>query len=173
MFLELIAAVSAAVAAAGLALLVNKLTGGRLPKWAMPMAAAVAMLSFAIVMEYSWFERTTADFPEGVEVTTVHEARGFWRPWTYVYPLVDRFVAVERASIRTNDSVPDQRLVDLLFFGRWQPLRTVPMVFDCGAARGAPLLDDVTFDATGAVLNANWAPVPSDDPILMTVCKES
>jgi hypothetical protein len=58
MFLELIAAFAAAFVAAGIVLAVNMATGGRLPRWAMPVAAGAAMLGYAVWSEYSWFART-------------------------------------------------------------------------------------------------------------------
>ncbi|SDJ05841.1 hypothetical protein [Aliiruegeria lutimaris] len=172
MFLELIAAVFAAVAAAGVVYLLNRLLGGRLPGWLMPVAAGAMMILFTIRMEYTWFERTSAEFPEDVVVTKVHESTAFFRPWTYVTPLVNRFAAVETSAIRSNEAVPHLRMFDMLLFGRWQPPQVVPMIVDCDAQLGAPLLDTVTFDASGAVENAQWAPIPEDDLTLATVCKE-
>lgn len=172
MFLELIAAIIAGAAGAGVVLLANRLMGGRLPRWLMPVAAGAAILLFAIRMEYSWFNRTIADFPESVVVTETHQARGFWRPWTYIFPLTDRFVAVDTAALRLNPDVPDQRMADFLFFGRWQPARTMPMVVDCAARRGAPLGESVTFESSGAVAEAQWAPIPEGDAAFEAICKE-
>ncbi|MFV0333105.1 MAG: hypothetical protein ACK5JR_03425 [Tropicimonas sp.] len=173
MFLELIAAIVAGIAAAGLVLAARRLSGRRLPGWLMPVAAGVVMLLFAVRMEYGWFARTTADFPPDVVITRTHEARALWRPWTYLFPLVDRFVAVEHASIRRNPDVPHQRMADLMFFGRWQPVRILPMVMDCAGHRIAPLHDDVTFDEAGAVGAADWAAVSDDDLTYAAICKEA
>lgn len=172
MFLELIAAVVAGIAAAGLVMLAGRLSGGRLPGWLMPVAAGAVMILFAVTMEYSWFRRTTADFPPEVVITETHEVRALWRPWTYVVPLVDRFVAVETGGTRSNPDVPHQRIANLMFFGRWQPVRVVPTVIDCAARRAAPLMGDMTLDASGAVEMAGWAPVPEGDATFTAVCKE-
>ncbi|SNS58500.1 hypothetical protein [Tropicimonas sediminicola] len=173
MFFELIAAIVAGLAAAGGVLLLNRISGGRLPRWSMPAAAGAAIIGFTIFMEYNWFDRTTSDFPEGVEVTFTHEARAPWRPWTYLWPLVDRFSAVDLASIRTNDAVPEQRMVNLLLFARWSGPKVVPVIYDCAERRMAPLLDTVDYDESGAVAEADWGPVPDDDPTFSIVCKEA
>lgn len=172
MFFELIAAILAGVAAAGVVLLLNKILGGRLPKWLTPAAAGAAMIGFTILMEYTWFDRTTGEFPESVIIANTHEARNLWRPWTFAVPLIDSFVAVDPASMRTNADVPDQRMADLLYFERWRAPRSVPMVFDCVEGRAAPLLDTVTYDDKGAVDGAAWVSVPTGDPTLATICKE-
>ncbi len=172
MFFELIAAVVAGGFAAGVVMLLNRLVGGRLPRWLMPIAAGLAMIGYTIAMEYTWFSRTSSSLPPGVEVTDTHEADNFWRPWTYIAPVTDRFLAVDTTNIRTNDSVPHQRIADLIAFGRWQTPKVAPMVFDCDARRNAPMLDTVTLDASGAVENAQWAPIQEGDLTLSTVCKE-
>ena len=43
MFFELVATFAAGISAAGLALIANHLTGGRLPRWFLPLAAGGAM----------------------------------------------------------------------------------------------------------------------------------
>ena len=172
MFFELIAAIFAAVAAAGVVLLLNRLSGGRLPRWLMPAVAAAAMIGVTVRLEYTWFERRVADFPEGIVVTETHTVRQIWRPWTFAFPLVDRFIAIEPAAVRTNDGAPHQRMTDLLLFARWQPPRVVPMVYDCSAGRSAPLTDSVTYDAAGAVDQAAWAPVEPGDTTFEMLCRE-
>lgn len=173
MFFELIAAMVAGLTAAGVVLVLNRISRGMLPRWAMPAAAGAAMIGFSIFMEYSWFDRTTAEFPESVEVAFTHEARAAWRPWTYLWPLVDRFSAIDRASIRTHEAAPEQRMANLLLFARWAGPKVVPVVYDCAAAQMAPLLDTVEYDERGAVASADWAPVPPDDPSFSIVCKEA
>ena len=68
MFLELIATFAAGAGAAGLVLVLNLMTGGRLPRWAMPVAAGLAMLGVAISNEASWGARTAQGLPEGLVV---------------------------------------------------------------------------------------------------------
>ncbi|MEL6207943.1 MAG: hypothetical protein AAFR47_21935 [Pseudomonadota bacterium] len=169
MFFELIAAIAAAFAGAGLVLLLNMLTRGALPKWAMPVAAGAAMLGYAVWSEYTWYARTAGDLPAGVEVTTANEVTAFWRPWTYMAPLVDRFAALDTASIQTNDAVPDQRIADLYFFGRWSPQRALPVVIDCSRGLVAPL-PSATLDEAGAATDAAWGAPADGDATLDLAC---
>ncbi len=170
MFLELIGTVFAGIAMAGAVMLVNRLAGGLLPRWAAPVGAGLAMLAVTVSMEYSWYGRTAANLPEGVVVARTVSKQSLYQPWTYLSPYVDRFVAVDEMSLKRNASVPGQRMIDLYFFGRWAPLRKVPAIYDCAQSRLATLDSGVAFGDDGEVRNAAWGPVASDDPVLQSVC---
>lgn len=166
MFLELIAAFASAFAAAGVVMVINVATKGRLlPKWATPVAAGAAMLAYGIWSEYSWYSRASHELPEGVYVTFANENSSMWKPWTYVLPYVDRFVAVDTLSIRTNAEVPHQRLADAYFYGRWSPRRGLTLVVDCAEQKIAPL-PSATLGETGEVIDAAWTrPVDGDTTV--------
>lgn len=171
MFLELIGTVFAGVAMAGVVLLLNRVTGGRLPRWITPVAAGLAMIAITISMEYSWFSRTVATLPDRVTVAqSVEKNSSFYQPWTYVAPYVDRFVAIDELSLRQNSDIPDQRIVDLYFFGRWTPMNKVPVLFDCANLRLANLVDGVEFDSDGAVIDPQWVELGADDVVLNSAC---
>ena len=171
MFFEFVAAIVAGFLGAGLALVANRLSGGRLPRWIMPVAAGAAMIAYTIWSEYTWFDRTVAQLPDDMEVTLVNEASALYRPWTYVAPLKDRFAALDHASMQTNPEVPDQRIATMFFFGRWSPVRSVPMIFDCARGRQAPLAT-VTFDDKGAASAALWSAPDAENPAIAAACKE-
>lgn len=171
MFLELIATVVAGVASAGLALILNRILGRRLPRWLTPVAAGLGMLAMTVSNEYTWYDRTAGTLPEGVEVAMTVEERSWLRPWTRLWPYTKRFVAVDVGTARRNDALPEQRLVDLYFFGRWSPVNQAPVLFDCAGARSAVLIDGATFAADGSVANADFSPMPPDDPILTLACE--
>lgn len=173
MFLELIATVFAGIAAAGIVILLNRVTGGRLPRWSAPVAAGLAMIAMTISMEYSWFGRTAGTLPAGVTIAQTVEKQSFYQPWTYVKPYINRFVAVDTATIKTHSNLPDRRIADLYFFGRWSPLRKMPVAFDCPQGRRAVLGSDTRFGTGGEILNAEWITVGTDDPVLGTTCGAS
>lgn len=173
MFLELIAVVFAGLAMAGVVMLLNALTGRRLPRWTLPVAAGLGMIGATISSEYGWYDRTAANLPEGVEVVQTVENQSFYRPWTQIAPYVDRFVAVDRPSLKTNPEIPEQRIVDLYFFGRWAPVNKLPVLIDCAGRRRASLVDGAEFGADGEVLDADWIAVGQDDPVLRSVCEGS
>ncbi|QBF32384.1 hypothetical protein [Thalassococcus sp. S3] len=171
MFLELIATFIAGLAVAGVIMLANRLLGGRLPRWLIPVGAGLGMIGTTIASEYGWFDRTRATLPEGMVIAQTVENRSFYRPWTYAAPYVERFVAVDTTSIRTNDAVSGQKLADLFFFGRWSPVESMPVIADCPGARRAPLTPETEFDAAGAVIDAPWIRVTEEDPVLRTICE--
>lgn len=166
MFLELIAVFVAGFAGAGLMLLLARLSVGRLPKWLVPLGAGGAMLAAAISNEYSWLSRTTTNLPDGLEVAQTIQTKAIWRPWTYVFPMANRFVAVDVADIQANTKTANLYLVDLYFFGRWKPVQSVEIMVDCTLGRRA---DPALGDGSAPV----WRDVGFDDPVTKTVCDHS
>ncbi len=173
MIFELIGTVMAGVAAALLMWAINRTFKGRLPKWLIPACAGLAMLAATISSEYSWYTRTAATMPEGMVVAQTVEETAFYRPWTYAAPFVSRYVAVDRISMRTHPAHPDQRIVDLVFYGRWTRTAKVPMLFDCAQNRRADVVDGITFGAGGEVVDATWFALDANDPLLRTACAEA
>lgn len=171
MFVELIATVFAGIACAGVVMVANRLTGRRLPRWLMPVAAGAGMIAMTISNEYTWFDRTADRLPEGVEIARTVQEQGWLRPWTQVWPYTKRFVAVDTGTLRRNPALPGQRMADLYFFGRWSPVNQAPMLFDCAKGRAALLIDGAAFAEDGRVADADWETLPDDDPILRRVCE--
>ncbi len=171
MFVELLATVFAGIACAGLAMLMNVMTGRRLPKWITPVAAGLGMLATTVSNEYTWFARTAERLPDGLEIAMTVDERSWFRPWTQVWPYTKRFVAVDTGTARANENVPDQKLADLYFFGRWSPVNQAPMLFDCAGTRSALLIDGAEFAEDGTVANADWQAMSADDPVLQLVCE--
>lgn len=166
MAFELIATFIVAIAAAGVVMLVNRVTGGRLPRWSLPVAAGLAMISFTIWNEYSWGARTTLGLPDGLQVVTTVESSAPWKPWTYLVPQVTRLAAVDTQSVRRNADMPELRLAELYLFGRWQAPGKVELIIDCAAGARS--------DATPAVLAdpvaADWITIGKEDPLIRAAC---
>lgn len=170
MFFELIATFVAGLAAAGLVLLLNHLLRGRIPRWLMPVAAGGAMLAVTIGGEYSWFERTRAALPEGFAVVETVENRALYRPWTYLAPFTERFVALDRANARTHPARPGHVLADVLFYARWQGVRHMVVLADCEGHRRAPVGSRARFSENGDVSGLNWVRAPREDALLAAMC---
>ncbi|MEM6729004.1 MAG: hypothetical protein AAF618_10930 [Pseudomonadota bacterium] len=137
MFLELIATFCAGFAAAGIALGINMMSGGRLPRWSMPVAAGFAMIGVTIANEYSWGARTVNGLPEGVVVVEEVERSVWFKPWSYVWPQTVRLMAADTASVQAREDAPDVKLLDLYLFARWQPPAKVPQLAHCTRAAWA------------------------------------
>ncbi|WP_170513493.1 hypothetical protein [Ruegeria atlantica] len=170
MFLELIGTIFAGIAFAGVVMGVNKLTGGRLPRWAAPVAAGLGMIGMTIASEYTWYDRTVKTLPDGMEVVEKVENRAIYRPWTYAIPFVERFSAIDTASVLTNENVPERRLVNQYFYGRWDSIKMFPLAVDCATNSRANLVDGVEFGDDGQLLNADWLTVNAEDPIVEATC---
>lgn len=173
MFFELIGTIVAGAAAALLVWALNRTLKGRLPKWLIPASAGAAMLAATISSEYGWYARTVATMPQGMVVAQTIEETAFYRPWTYASPFISRYVAVDQLSTRTHPDHPDQRIVDLVFYGRWTRTAKVPMLFDCATNQRADVVDGIEFGDGGAVVNAQWFPLDTDDPLLRIACEEA
>lgn len=172
MFFELVGTVMAGISAALLVYALRFWKPDVVPRWLMPVAAGAAMLAAAVSSEYGWYGRVSAQLPETFVVAQTHEERAALRPWTFLVSYTSRFVAVDRGSIRTNPQVPDQRMVDLYFFGRWAPVQRMTVLWDCAGNRTAALGPDAEFDESGQVANAEWRPIPPDDPVFREACAE-
>ncbi|ANT61183.1 hypothetical protein AYJ57_12880 [Salipiger sp. CCB-MM3] len=165
MFYELIAVLVAGVAGAGVVMLLSKASRGRLPRWAIPVGAGLAMLGASIASEYGWYDATARALPGGVEVVETHASSAAWRPWTYAWPMTDRFIAVDAAGRRENAQTPGLYLADLYFFARWHPTQVVEIMVDCpGQRRADPMGGD------GG--DPRWREVGAEDAILSAVCSE-
>ncbi|PWE33868.1 hypothetical protein DDZ14_04205 [Maritimibacter sp. 55A14] len=170
MFWELIAAIFAGLGAAGVAMLLRRLSRGSLPGWLVPVAAGAAMIGYAVWSEYSWYPRTVAGLPDGMEVISVNENRALYRPWTYLKPMIDRAAFADVAGRRSNDAVPGQYIVDVLLLGRWSAGRAVPVAVDCQAGRRALLARGASFGPEGRIETDHWEEVLKDDPLLAAIC---
>lgn len=104
MIWHLIAAIVAAVAGAGIALLLRSLTRKRLPKWIIPVFAGLGMLSYTIHYEYTWFEAKQARLPEGTVVVASEKGEMLWRPWTMMYPMPLSYTVLDRANAQIQDT---------------------------------------------------------------------
>ncbi len=170
MLIDFIATIAAGFVGAGVALLLRHLSRGALPRAFIPIVAGLSMLGLTIWSEYSWFGRTAGTLPPEVVVVSSHSEPSWYRPWTYAEPFVSRFMAIDRAAIRTNESVPGQRMAEVLIFRHREPPSKFPLLVDCTGMRRADIVDGMTFDDAGAVIDADWREMPADDPLLGAIC---
>jgi len=104
MIWHLIAAVSAALAGAGIALVLRNLSRNWLPKWIIPVFAGLGMLGYTIHYEYTWFESTQARLPEGSIVVSSEEGAMLWRPWTQLFPMPLAYTVLDGANVKAEDT---------------------------------------------------------------------
>ena len=167
MFLELVATFAVGIGAAGLALVAGHLSRGRLPHYAAPIVAGIAMIGYAIWSEYTWAGRTLGTLPDSVEVVSAVEETRFWKPWTYVAPQVTRMMVLDRAGVQTNPAAPEILLADIYLFGRWAVPVKRPQLVDCAQAARA----DVSEVALADPSQAEWLVVGVEDPVIEALCQ--
>lgn len=163
MFLELIAVIVAGIAGAGAMMLISRIAGGRVPKWLVPVAAGAAMLATTISSEYSWYSRTANGLPEGVNVVQTVEQKAMYRPWTYVVPYTDRFIALDTGNLRANTENAALFMADVYFFRRWGAVQSVEVMVNCDTGQRA----EPAFGDGGDPV---WRDADADDPIVRGVC---
>ncbi|MBM2321412.1 MULTISPECIES: hypothetical protein [Marivita] len=163
MFLELIAVIVAGIAGAGVMMLIARTLGDRVPNWLIPVAAGAAMLGTTISSEYSWYSRTAEALPEGVEVVQTAESTAFYRPWTYLAPYTNRFIALDTGNVRANTEDAALFMADVYFFRRWSTVQAVELMVNCSTGQRA----DPAFGDGGDPV---WRDAVADDPIISGVC---
>ena len=171
MLFTLLATFIAGVGAAGFIILIYKYLLRRpRPKGVAPIAAGIAMILLQVVLDYGWYGRATADFGEDVVVLRSSQGTSLVQPLSYLVPRTDRFLALDRTSIRTNDALPDIRLATLFQAEKDGPTVTLLQLIDCRNGRradwpeGRPLAPDLVAET------ANWFDLAPDDPMLDAAC---
>lgn len=172
MFWDFFAMIAAGAGLAGLVMLIRKLSRGKLPSWSVPAAIGLGMLAFSIWNEYSWYPRVSAALPEGVTVISAPASRQIWRPWTYVFPLHQRFAAYDGVSAKTSTENPAIHQGEVLIVQRWQQTLRVPIAVDCAKGLRADLVAGATIAADGSLSGAAWQPAEPDDTLQNAACKE-
>lgn len=170
MLWELIATVFAGLGAAGIAMLLRKLSANRAPRWLVPVFAGAAMLGFQVHGEYSWFDHQQSRLPEGVIVVKTVTEKAIWRPWSYLYPQTLRFIAADIANASVNQINPQLQLVDLYFFERRAIARRVPQVVHCQQQAQTDFTAQLEIPAENAALSTDWRKLPANDPLLLALC---
>lgn len=171
MLIDFVSMVAAGFAAAGIVMGLNRLSGRRLPKWAMPAAAGLAMIGFTIWNEYSWAERNRALYPDTAVVTFENARSDFWRPWTFVAPVTTRMSVLDRGPEAglPADPGPDMRHAKVYLMERWKTSYGLTVLFDCANARR---VDASAEGATEADLAAaEWLEIDPEDPALRAACE--
>lgn len=136
MFWELSATIIAGLGAAGLVLGLRKIWP-HLPKGLVPAAAGAGMLLFQMVSEYQWYAHTRARLPAGAEVIAAYPQSAWYRPWSYAFPAVARFVVLDSAHNAPWQGEESFRQSRLYFFERRMPTQHWPILVDCRSSRQA------------------------------------
>jgi hypothetical protein len=172
MALEILAAIVAAIAMAGIALMLRKLSGQRLPKWIIPVFAGAGLLGFTVWSEYDWFSRVSSELPPDVIVVTAEKESSPLRPWSYLAPMTTAFIAMDTAATIVHPDAPMLRLVRLYSIVRWRGATQGLMIVDCANARQVLVTDGVEVTPDGDLTGGTWLAAEPDDAIQQSACSE-
>lgn len=89
------------------------------------------MLLMQITLEYQWYPAIRMKLPAGSSVLAAHQARDWWRPWSYVYPVVDRFIVLAPERGRRGEHIE----VMLYFLAKNEPAHPLQTAVDCAGKR--------------------------------------
>ncbi|GAA0359822.1 hypothetical protein GCM10009092_25030 [Bowmanella denitrificans] len=171
MMWELVATLVAGVGAAGIALMIRKLSRNKSPKWLIPVFAALGMLGFQVQAEYNWYSHQKGLLPDGVQVVRKVDEQAWYRPWSFIWPQTVRFMAVDTNNAAVNELDQTLLLVDLYLFERRMAAKRVSQVVSCERRAMASFTD--TLPGESAEIEPNWIPLPTDDALLRILCTES
>ncbi len=167
MFWHLIATFIAGLGAAGIALLLRKLSANRLPPGITPTLAGLGMLGFQLVTEYQWFTHQQQRLPASLEVVMTVEETTPWRPWSYLVPQITRFMAADRATISKNQLNPDIMLVDLYLFAPHTSAVLIKQLLNCRSGKTA----DFDPDNSAIPPAEKWYDLPAGNQLLQ-LCQQ-
>lgn len=170
MFLGYVGAIAGGIGVAAMLLVISKTFRLKFPGWIYPAAAGIGMVALTIYIEYSWFNEVRAGLPDEVEIVETFEYSAPYQPWTYVVPRINRFVAIDHATARTNAGVDDLVLIDVILMERFAPTYVATNFIDC--TDGARMLvgEDMQLDDDGRPLGEDWLRVGLDDPLVSATC---
>lgn len=103
----------------------------KMPKWVIPVAAGLGMLSFQVLSEYTWYNETTKKLPEGSVVVASVPKTTWFRPWSYAYPQILQFVVLDTKNVKANADNPSLKTATLYFFERRMPAQSLAIEVDC------------------------------------------
>ncbi|THD85050.1 hypothetical protein E7811_04835 [Aliigemmobacter aestuarii] len=172
MALELIAAIVAAMGFGGIALLMRKISGSRIPRWFVTVVAAAGLIGVTIWLEYDWFDRVSGELPEGFEIVETRTEPQALRPWTFIVPMTSGFLAMDRSKTARHPERAELKVVQLFAFERWKNPRNALMVFDCAEGRRVPVTEGMNIGPDGTLTGAEWIVPETEDRLQKAACQE-
>ncbi|MBB4265514.1 hypothetical protein [Roseospira visakhapatnamensis] len=171
MFITLIVSACVAALVAGVILLGFKLVGRKAPKGLLPLAMGVAVIAYVTYARYTWHETMIARLPETLVVIETGRGGTPFEPWTYIWPRVTHFAAVDRATARHHPQVTGMVLVTVMLVAEDEPSRAVPQVVDCRRGRRAPVGGLTLTPETLAADTLPWQSGRSPAALFDAVCE--
>ncbi|MCL5779119.1 hypothetical protein M1105_19325 [Limibaculum sp. FT325] len=171
MLYTLLGAVSVSAVSALLVFLVRRHFWHGMPRWIMPATAGLAMIGFSIWNSYAWYGRITSHLADGVVVAATFPTRSPIEPWTYMFPRVQHFIAVNMAGRARLADRPDLVVAEVIEFQQFRNVVRTVHLFDCrGRRMGRLPAEEPRFDDAGDITGIDWAAPSAGAPLVATVC---
>lgn len=137
------------------------------------IGAGLAMLCFQVWSTYSWFETTAEDLPPTMVVAETLTRPSPLTPWTMAAPPVERFAAVDRASILRIADAPSLAVADVTLIRRFGPTVSTRQIYDCITPQRVDAGSPTEGQAGVKTVQrpADWVAVDPNDPIRRIVCE--
>nr|WP_321460673.1 hypothetical protein [uncultured Cohaesibacter sp.] len=172
MLFVLLGTIIAGVGAGGVAVIFYKYILRRpRPKGAIPIAAGLAMIAMQIILDYGWYRRATADFGADVVVLQTAEGKSPLQPLSYIIPRTDRFLALNKTTMRSNDTLPGIKLAEVFQVQKDGPTSTILQLIDCPGKRRADWSGSAAPSPDDLNDKAKWFDLTADDPLLAAACE--
>jgi len=168
MLWTLIAIGISGLGAAGIAMLLRKLTRNRLPKWIIPAFGGLGMLAYQIYYEYSWFEHQLLRQPAESVLVASETGEVLWRPWTYYWPMTTAFTVLDSKSLQRPDASGSSVVAFNLYRFEKQHIDQVshqPHLLNCTTAELLPL------DAQGKPLLKQMKDIDRTEVLYLRACQ--
>jgi len=173
MFLTFLVATCIAVLVIGLLMILFRLIGRRPPGWMIPLSIALSLIGAVTYMRYTWADTIIDRLPDGVEPLQTFRESAFYEPWTYIWPRVTHFAALDRSSVRDHPQRPGIFLAELILVAEGRPTMSAPQVVDCVRGRRAMLPADSPLDPDSLPQSLSW--VEGRDPgyLFDAICNDA
>lgn len=173
MFVFIFTTIVVGFACAGIVMLGFRLTGRKVPKYLIPLTAALGMFGYMIWDDYSWFDRISARLPGNVSVVETFTTSSPYKPWTLIKAPINRFTAIDTGKTVTNPQNPAQRQVTTVYLQKGHDAMATTRLIDCTRKQAG-------FISPATALNENgfptddfkMEPLEDNDPALTAVCQK-
>lgn len=168
MFWTLVATVFCGLGAAGIAMGIRALTRKKAPKWLIPVFAGAGMLGYLVYGEYIWYDHKKTLLPEEAVIVNTESEGILWRPWTFVFPYVTAFSAVDTNSFAYAPGNPEVVRFTLYRFNQkiTDAISHRVHLLNCTTRELVPL------DSEGSPSLDNMKVLEPGDSLLKTVCTD-
>lgn len=170
MIYHLLITILVGIAAAGAVMLARQLSGRRVATYLVPVAAGLAMLTYNVWHEYTWFDRTVARLPNSIEVLKSDASASLFRPWTHVVPNTSRMLLLDTSRTLRNAATPDLVMVALVEAERLKSTQKRRLLYDCASKRASDILPNAKFNADGLPADVTWHPLDPGPRALRLIC---